>query len=96
MSFRITLSRRYGAFRESSAPTPMLCRPSVIRETSNKALNAINDIHLIPFLMSFLASRDKLPSAPVISAGAPILTTLIISRELKLNYASTLSLCPDR
>ena len=39
------------------------------RETSNKALNAINAIHLIPFLMSFLAARDKLPIAPVVSAG---------------------------
>lgn len=40
-----------------------------LSETSNKALNAINEIHLIPFLMSFLASRDKLPFAPVTSAA---------------------------
>ena len=39
------------------------------RETSNKALNAINAIHLIPFLVSFLAARDKLPIAPIVSAG---------------------------
>lgn len=38
-------------------------------ETSNKALNAINSINLIPFLMSFLASRDKLSIAPVLAAG---------------------------
>ncbi|KZT30974.1 ARM repeat-containing protein [Neolentinus lepideus HHB14362 ss-1] len=40
-----------------------------LSETSNKALNSINQISLIPFLMSFLASRDKLPSAPVTSAA---------------------------
>ncbi|KAF8346997.1 armadillo-type protein [Amanita rubescens] len=40
-----------------------------LSETSNKALNAINAIHLIPFLMSFLAARDKLPMAPVVSAA---------------------------
>ncbi|KAJ4485724.1 armadillo-type protein [Lentinula aciculospora] len=38
-------------------------------ETSNKALNAINSINLIPFLMSFLASRDKLSIAPVVAAA---------------------------
>lgn len=40
-----------------------------LSETSNKALNAINQISLVPFLMSFLASRDRLPSAPVTSAA---------------------------
>ncbi|KAF8737507.1 hypothetical protein AX14_012665 [Amanita brunnescens Koide BX004] len=40
-----------------------------LSETSNKALNAINAIHLIPFLTSFLAARDKLPIAPVVSAA---------------------------
>ncbi|KAF5352474.1 hypothetical protein D9756_005865 [Leucocoprinus leucothites] len=40
-----------------------------LSETSNKALNAINEIHLIPFLMSFLASRDNLPLGPVASAA---------------------------
>ena len=54
------------------------------RETSNKALNAVNDIHLIPFLMSFLAARDKLPSTPVTSAGLFIVTILAIPQELKL------------
>ncbi|KAF7784171.1 hypothetical protein Agabi119p4_336 [Agaricus bisporus var. burnettii] len=40
-----------------------------LSETSNKALNTINELHLTPFLMSFLASRDKLPLAPVVSAA---------------------------
>ncbi|KAF8899116.1 armadillo-type protein [Infundibulicybe gibba] len=40
-----------------------------LSETSNKALDAINELHLIPFLMSFLAARDKLPSPPVTSAA---------------------------
>lgn len=40
------------------------------RETSNKALNAINDIRLVPFLMSFLAARDRLSLGPVTAAGA--------------------------
>ena len=39
------------------------------RETSNKALNAINQISLVTFLMSFLVSRDKLPLSTVTSAG---------------------------
>ena len=42
---------------------------NIRRETSNKALNAINELHLVPFLMSFLAARDRLPLAPVTSAG---------------------------
>ncbi|KIK70596.1 hypothetical protein GYMLUDRAFT_65816 [Collybiopsis luxurians FD-317 M1] len=40
-----------------------------LSETSNKALNAINSINLIPFLMSFLASRDKLSIAPLLAAA---------------------------
>ncbi|KAF8140491.1 ARM repeat-containing protein [Boletus edulis] len=40
-----------------------------LSETSNKALNAINQINLIPFLMSFLSSRDKLPMSTVVSAA---------------------------
>ncbi|KAF9451411.1 ARM repeat-containing protein [Macrolepiota fuliginosa MF-IS2] len=40
-----------------------------LSETSNKALNAINEINLTPFLMSFLASREKLPLGPVVSAA---------------------------
>lgn len=39
------------------------------RETSNKALIAINEIHLIPFLMAFLENRDKLPLRTVVAAG---------------------------
>ncbi|CCL98163.1 uncharacterized protein FIBRA_00157 [Fibroporia radiculosa] len=40
-----------------------------LSETSNKAMNAINQISLIPFLMSFIASRDKLPTTTVTSAA---------------------------
>ncbi|KAI0368910.1 ARM repeat-containing protein [Pilatotrama ljubarskyi] len=40
-----------------------------LSETSNKALNAINEISLVPFLMSFLAARDKLPLSTVTSAA---------------------------
>ncbi|PBK76924.1 ARM repeat-containing protein [Armillaria solidipes] len=40
-----------------------------LSETSNKALNAINAIRLAPFLMSFLASREQLPIAPVVAAA---------------------------
>jgi len=70
------------------------CRSHIRRETSNKALNAINEIHLVPFLMSFLAARDKLPLATVTAAGvslgiqftSPLLTFLVVS---------TMSLCAD-
>ncbi|KAF9567834.1 ARM repeat-containing protein [Agrocybe pediades] len=40
-----------------------------LSETSNKALNAINEFQLAPFLMSFLAASDKLPLSPVTSAA---------------------------
>ncbi|TBU46133.1 ARM repeat-containing protein [Dichomitus squalens] len=40
-----------------------------LSETSNKALNAINQISLVPFLMSFLAARDRLPLSTVTSAA---------------------------
>ncbi|KAI0094380.1 armadillo-type protein [Irpex rosettiformis] len=40
-----------------------------LSETSNKALNAINQISLVPFLMSFLGARDKLPISTVASAA---------------------------
>ncbi|KAG6849976.1 hypothetical protein H0H93_002978 [Arthromyces matolae] len=40
-----------------------------LSETSNKALDAINKIQLVPFLMSFLGARDKLPLAPVTAAA---------------------------
>ncbi|KAF9531883.1 armadillo-type protein [Crepidotus variabilis] len=40
-----------------------------LSETSNKALNAINDIQLVPFLMSFLAACNKLSLAPVTAAA---------------------------
>ncbi|THH03370.1 hypothetical protein EW145_g6312 [Phellinidium pouzarii] len=40
-----------------------------LSETSNKALNAINDTHLVPFLMAFLENREKLPSRTVAAAA---------------------------
>ncbi|KAL0068606.1 hypothetical protein AAF712_004322 [Marasmius tenuissimus] len=40
-----------------------------LSETNNKALNAINDIDLVPFLMSFLGARDKLSLTPVMAAA---------------------------
>lgn len=40
-----------------------------LSETSNKALNAVNQLSLVPFLMSFLAYREKLPLATVTSAA---------------------------
>ncbi|KAJ7475243.1 armadillo-type protein [Mycena galericulata] len=40
-----------------------------LSETSNKALTAINEMKLIPFLMSFLAAREKIPLAPVTAAA---------------------------
>lgn len=40
-----------------------------LSETSNKALSSINDLELIPFLMSFLASRASIPLSTVTSAA---------------------------
>ncbi|CAE6442616.1 hypothetical protein ACGC1H_007560 [Rhizoctonia solani] len=46
-----------------------------LSETSNKALNAINAISLIPFLMAFLINRAKLPRQ-VVHAAAQCLYVL--------------------
>ncbi|KAJ7888132.1 hypothetical protein B0H14DRAFT_3856133 [Mycena olivaceomarginata] len=40
-----------------------------LSETSNKALTAINEMKLTPFLMSFLAAREKYRWAPVTAAA---------------------------
>ncbi|KIO15824.1 hypothetical protein M407DRAFT_44114, partial [Tulasnella calospora MUT 4182] len=40
-----------------------------LSETSNKALSAINDAKLTPFLMAFLMSRDKIPLNTVLAAA---------------------------
>lgn len=40
-----------------------------LSETSNKALNAVNNLMLVPFLMAFLSSRDHLPLTTVTSAA---------------------------
>ena len=58
-----------GVFREFSRFLTAGPFFNIRRETSNKALNAINELHLVPFLMSFLTARDQLPLAPVTSAG---------------------------
>jgi hypothetical protein len=59
-------------FGVSRASSSSIHAPSVLRktrETSNKALNAINQMNLVPFLMSFLSSRDKLPISTITAAG---------------------------
>ena len=63
------LSQRYGVFREFVVMGVIFHPHNIYRETSNKALNAINEMRLVPFLMSFLAARDALPLVPVTSAG---------------------------
>ncbi|KAJ7623345.1 armadillo-type protein [Roridomyces roridus] len=40
-----------------------------LSETSNKALNAINQLQLVPFLISFLGARQKIPLATVTAAA---------------------------
>ncbi|TDL26339.1 ARM repeat-containing protein [Rickenella mellea] len=40
-----------------------------LSETSNKALNAINQIRLVPFLMSFVENRENLSLKTVVSAA---------------------------
>lgn len=65
------------------------------RETSNKALNAINEIALIPFLMSFLASREKLPLTTVVSAGMSFSTSLISCSEPSIPLAQCLYVLTD-
>jgi hypothetical protein len=39
-------------------------------ETSHKALNAINELQLVPFLLSFLSNAPRLAPGPVAAAGA--------------------------
>ncbi|KAF5385007.1 hypothetical protein D9615_001213 [Tricholomella constricta] len=76
------ISNTLAQYLESPATTPEKARNLVydfadnvittlwcLSETSNKALNAINEIHLVPFLMSFLAARDKISLAPVTAAA---------------------------
>ncbi|KAG5639576.1 hypothetical protein H0H81_012247 [Sphagnurus paluster] len=76
------ISNTLAQYLEGSAVTPETAQNIVynfadnvittlwcLSETSNKALNAINEINLIPFLMSFLAARDKISLVPVIAAA---------------------------
>jgi hypothetical protein len=83
----------YGAYREFSLVFGILVCANRCRETSNKALNAINDIQLVPFLMSFLASKDSLQIAPVLAAGKlqpDLCPTALLKRS------SPVPLCLDR
>jgi hypothetical protein len=50
----------------------------ILRETSNKALNAINSISLVPFLMAFLINRAKLPRQVVHAAGKFFFSDLVL------------------
>jgi hypothetical protein len=87
------LSLSCGASRECLPNRDSTAIFNIHRETSNKALNAINELHLTPFLMSFLASRDKLPLTPVISAGK---YTLWLTAFCLTSSSSAVSLRPDR
>ena len=73
-SLRRILSQYSGAYREFN-----LCPASTVlnafkkktknSETSNKALKAVNDTNLVPFLVSFLQAYDRLPLSTVNAAG---------------------------
>ena len=69
MNLLIMLSQLFGVFRGFFDFILPILYFDIRRETSNKALNAINELQLVPFLMSFLSARDQLPLAPVTSAG---------------------------
>ncbi|KAI0936900.1 hypothetical protein AcV5_004925 [Taiwanofungus camphoratus] len=64
-----------------------------LSETSDKAMNAINQISLIPFLMSFLASREKLPLSTVTSAAQCLYVLTdenpLVIEEVRSNAAYT-------
>ena len=69
---RRTSSRCSGVFREHFflENRIVIAKGLKVRETSNKALNAINQIpSLITFLMAFLENRDKIPSRTLAAAG---------------------------
>jgi len=59
-------------------------------ETSNKALNTINQANLIPFLMSFLVYQEKLPLSAVVSAGVEVLQTPSVGSLLTPSAAQCL------
>lgn len=63
------LSRCFGVCRESLFELSAAAKLNLNRETSNKALNTVNQANLVPFLMSFLVYRGKLPLSAVASAG---------------------------
>lgn len=54
-----------------------------LAETSNKALNAVNELDLIPFLISFLSTRDKL-SQSTVNAAAQCLYVLTEDNDVAI------------
>ncbi|KAI0299778.1 ARM repeat-containing protein [Russula brevipes] len=62
-----------------------------LSETSNKALGAVNNLALVPFLMSFLSSRDRLP-IPTVTSAAQCLYVLTddnppVADEIRANFS---------
>ncbi|KAA1467810.1 ARM repeat-containing protein [Dentipellis sp. KUC8613] len=65
-----------------------------LSETSNKALNAVNELSLVPFLMSFLISRDRLPITTVTSAAQCLYVLTDDNRPAIEEIRSNLSYAP--
>ena len=65
------------------------------RETSNKSLNAINNVGLIPFLISFLEHRTRLPLSLVNAAGASNITFLGSPMILMISLAQCIYVLSD-
>ena len=92
----ITSSRPYGVYRQFCPSNSVLDVPAEgNRETSNKALNAINQLHLVPFLMSFLSSRHRLPLSTVASAGSVLFLKAVTVRPPMDHPNSALFVCLD-
>lgn len=79
-------------FLDTSA-APQSLMPS--SETSHKALTAVNQLSLVPFLMSFLASRENLPLSTVTSAGMRLPSRVALSQELTPFSAQCLYVLTD-
>lgn len=62
-------SQSSGVFREYLSLIDSFVLKKQFRETSNKALDAVNKMYLAPFLMSFVAARGRLLTTTVVSAG---------------------------
>ncbi|KAI0003848.1 armadillo-type protein [Russula compacta] len=62
-----------------------------LSETSNKALGAVNNLGLVPFLMAFLSSCDRLP-LPTVTSAAHCLYVLTddnppVADEIRANFS---------